>query len=290
MEAIVDRSEHILDHGVVSLLDVFGSDKRIADAARVSYGGGPSMVTRSDDRTLIRYLMNHRHTSPFEMAEVLFYLKIPIFVARQLVRHRTANLNEVSGRYSELPDEHYVPDPEQCGPQSTDNKQGRTIITPGHDERFDIGVWKARQTLDRACQSSHEAYDSLLNVSHVSREIARLPLSLATYTSMYWKIDLHNFFHFLRLRLDSHAQFEIRVMATSMFRQVCPHFPLSVEAFRDYILDGLSFSVSEQQLLFTMMRNGVVPPKDFAKRAGMTDREYADFCNKISEMQSLKGL
>jgi len=285
MEATV---EHILDYGVVGLLDVFGSDARIADAARVSYSG---VQRQSSDRTLIRYLMQHRHTSPFEMAEVLFYLKIPIFVMRQLVRHRTANINEVSARYSELPNEYYVPDPEQCGPQSTDNKQGRSPVTTRHDERFDVSVWKTRQTIDQTSHQSHDVYDSLLHVSGVSREISRIVLPLNTYTALYWKIDLHNFFHMLRLRLDLHAQYEIRVMAEAMFRLARPHFPIAFEAFEDYILNSQSFSALDQQLLFTMLQNAIIPPKEFAEQAGMSEREYTEFCDKVSQLQlNMKGL
>lgn len=267
----------ILDHGQVVLLDVFGSDARIAEAARVSYGQGTTKT--SNDKSLIRYLMRHRHTSPFEMVETLFYLKVPITVARQLVRHRTANINEVSGRYSELPNEIYVPEVEQLGPQSTQNNQGRAA-SPN-----DIRTRKAKQSMWLAGRDAYEIYDSLLHTSNVSREISRGVLPLHTYTSMYWKCDLHNFFHFCKLRMDSHAQYEIRVMATAMFDAVCPHFPLATEAFRDYILQARTLSHMEQQLLCVMLREGSQPSLEYAKALGLSEREYNEFTTWIETMQ-----
>lgn len=267
----------ILDYGKVVLLDVFGSDARIAESARVSYGKGTKKI--SNDDALIRYLVRHRHTSPLEMCEVLFYLKVPIFVARQLVRHRTANINEVSGRYSELPNECYLPDVEQCGPQATNNKQGRSEVTN------EIKAKKARQDMRFASEQSHDAYDRLLNVHGVSKEISRTVLPLGTYTEMYWKTDLHNFFHFCKLRMDAHAQYEIRVMANAMFDAVAPHFPSAARAFTDYILHAKTLSASEQRLL-ALMSSAPVPSWTYAQSLGMSEREYNEFTAWITEMQA----
>jgi len=266
----------ILDHGKVVLIDTFGSDARIAEAARVSYQQG-TKKTRGD-RALLRYLMRHRHTSPFEMAEVLFYLKVPITVARQLIRHRTANLNEVSGRYSELPHEIYVPEVDQCGPQSTQNNQGRAPVTNEIQSRH------AQQSMRFAGDAAYDTYDSLLNVHQVSREIARGVLPLHTYTELYWKCDLHNFFHFLKLRMDAHAQYEIRVMATAMYDAVAPHFPLSCEAFHDYILNAHTFSRLDLELLSRVLC-GEIPTLADAQVIGQSEREYTEFMAKLSELR-----
>ncbi len=268
----------ILDHGQVVLLDVFGSDARIAESARVSYGKGTKKI--SNDKSLIRYLMRHHHTSPFEMCEVLFYLKVPIFVARQLVRHRTANINEVSGRYSEMPEETYLPEETQLGPQSAINNQGRAFIDPS------IRTRRGHHELDRAHHEAFASYDRLLTVHRVSKEISRIVLPLSTYTEMYWKCDLHNFFHFCKLRMDSHAQYEIRVMATAMFDAVAPMFPLTVDAFKDYILYAKTFSVMEQTVLRAMVSQVLAPTIEHAKSLGLTDREYKEFTAWIANAQT----
>ena len=273
----MEKSERsILDHGKVVLLDVFGSDARIAEAARVSYQQG-TKKTRGD-RALLRYLMRHQHTSPFEMSEVLFYLKVPITVARQLVRHRTANINEVSGRYSELPNEIYVPEVDQCGPQSTQNNQGRAPVTNEIQSRH------AQQSMRFAGDAAYDAYDSLLNVHQVSREISRGVLPLHTYTELYWKCDLHNFFHFLKLRMDTHAQYEIRVMATAMYDLVRPHFPLSCDAWEDYILNAHRFSRLDLVLLSRVLR-GEIPTLADAQTLGHSEREFTEFMAKLSELR-----
>jgi len=265
----------ILDHGIVTLLDVFGDDSRIAESARVSYGKGTKKT--SNDAALIRYLMRHHHTSPFEMCEVLFYLKVPIFVARQLVRHRTANINEVSGRYSELTNEMYVPEQTQLGPQSPTNHQGRASVDPSlHTRRAELEI----------AQSNHEAfqsYDRLLTVHEVSREISRIVLPVSTYTELYWKCDLHNLFHFLKLRMDSHAQYEIRVMAEAMLQLIEPHFPQATRAFRDYILNARTLSQTEQRLLSVMISQSV-PSFEEAKKLKMSEREYDEFVRWIKTL------
>lgn len=268
----------ILDHGQVVLLDVFGTDSRIAESARVSYGKGTKKT--SNDESLIRYLMRHRHTSPFEMCEVLFYLKVPIFVARQLVRHRTANINEVSGRYSELPTSAYLPDEDQLGPQSVQNNQGRSAVTPSEQTTH------ARLDMETSHHEAFQTYDRLLTIHGVSKEISRVVLPLATYTELYWKCDLHNFFHFCRLRMDHHAQYEIRVMATAMFDSVRPFFPIATQAFHDYILQSATLSSTEQSLLQSMIVNSPLPTKEQAKLLGMSEREYNEFSAWIIGMQA----
>ena len=210
-DAVTDNSKYrkIHNHGFVGLIDVMGSDSDIADAARVSYGSGTKTI--SDDRNLVRYLVRHKHTSPLEMAEVKFHLKLPIFVMRQLVRHRTANLNEYSGRYSEMSNEFYMPEPEYLAPQSTTNKQGRDGELTTNDKM------SIRGFLYDAFTSAYEGYKCLLGkesnepilITGLSRELARIVMPVANYTECYWKCDLHNFFHLCKLRIDKHAQKEI---------------------------------------------------------------------------------
>ena len=209
------KEQTIHKHGFVRLIDVMGDDSSIADAARVSYGTGTRSV--SDNRNLIRYLVRHKHTSPLEMVEVKFHLKLPIFVMRQLVRHRTASLNEYSGRYSIMSDDCYVPELDYIQPQSKTNNQGR-----GDDGLSD--GWKTRyqQTIDDIRYKCLVAYDFLIgnkSIGHggLTRELARTVLPVSNYTECYWKIDLHNFFHFCKLRMDDHAQQEIQDYAKAMY-------------------------------------------------------------------------
>lgn len=269
---------NILDRGQVVLIDVFGSDDRIATIARTSYKKATKKV--NTDEGLLRYLFRHRHTSPVEMAEVLFFLRIPIFVARQLVRHRTANMNELSGRYSEIEEQAYVPDVEQLGPQSTSNNQGRAL---GDNS---IRSQKARQEIRFATDDAFATYDRLLHTSQVSREISRIVLPLNTYTELYWKCDLHNFLHMAKLRMDSHAQYEIRVMAAAMYELVKPFFPMTCRAFEDYILNGKTLSRLDQQLLTHIMQSGATPTLDDAIALGMSQREYREFIDWFTQLQS----
>lgn len=268
----------ILDHGKVVLIDVFGSDQRIATTARTSYQKATKKV--NTDEGLIRYLFRHRHTSPVEMAEVLFYLRIPIFVARQLVRHRTANINEVSGRYSELPDDAYIPVIDQLGPQSSQNNQGRAPVSDLNAAK------KSRSSIQYSTTDSFAVYDDLLHQSKVSREVSRVVLPLNTYTEMYWKCDLHNFLHMIHLRMDSHAQYEIRVMATAMYELVKPFFPATCHAFEDYILNGKTLSALEQQLLSSVLVLTNIPTQSRAAEIGMSKREYTDFMDWISTLSN----
>lgn len=244
MMEIQEKTVH--KHGFIRLVDIMGSDADIADAARVSYGKGTRAV--SDNRNLIRYLVRHKHTSPLEMASVKFHLKLPIFVMRQLVRHRTAKVNEYSGRYSVMSDDCYIPEQEYIQPQSVSNKQGRSGELSGG--------WKKKynEIITDITNKAIYAYRTLIGndtVSHggLTRELARTILPVSNYTECYWKMDLHNFFHFCNLRMDSHAQQEIRDYAIPMFEMVKPHFPIATEAFEDYILDSVTLSRLEKNVL-----------------------------------------
>jgi len=233
-------------HGFVRLVDIMGSDGDIADSARVSYGKGTRSV--SANRNLIRYLVRHKHTSPLEMGTVKFHLKLPIFVMRQLVRHRTASLNEYSGRYSIMSDDCYVPELDYIQPQSKTNNQGRG------EEISDGWKNKYQETINDIRTKCLIAYNFLIgneSVSHggLTRELARTVLPVSNYTECYWKIDLHNFFHFCRLRMDDHAQIEIQDYAKAMYELVKPYFPIAVEAFEDYNLESRSFSRMEMNVL-----------------------------------------
>lgn len=242
----------VLDHGFVRLIDYMGDDAAIVQAARVSYGKGTK--TARGDRGLIRYLMRHRHSTPFEMCELKLHVKLPLFVARQWIRHRTANVNEISARYSILDREFYLPAPDQLAVQATTNRQGRARP---------LDVDEAAQVfalLKRDALQAYATYDHLLNDdgegqpvdpnrSQLARELARMNLTLNYYTQWYWKIDLHNLFHFLSLRLDAHAQHEIQVYAQVIAELVSTWVPFAYEAFQDYRLGGAFFSKQELDAL-----------------------------------------
>ena len=235
-----DNAIKCLDKGFVRLVDSMGGDDAIVQAARVSYGKGTSKV--SQDRGLIRYLMRHRHSTPFEMVEFKFHCKMPIFVARQWVRHRTANINEYSLRYSEARDEFYYPDPEHIQFQSTLNKQGRMgEVTPELKQ-------KVQDYFKEISERSFAIYAEL-NQAGIARELARSILPVNLYTEWYWKNDLHNLLHFIGLRSDSHAQYEIRVFSDAMAESVKAVAPFAWEAYQDYIVKGMRFSRIEQSLL-----------------------------------------
>ena len=229
-----------LDKGFVRLVDSMGGDDAIVQAARVSYGQGTSKV--SQDRGLIRYLMRHRHTTPFEMVEFKFHCKMPIFVARQWVRHRTANINEYSLRYSEARDEFYIPDSKNIQFQSALNKQGRSGVVPENLKKKVLKYFKD------ISERSFEMYQEL-NEAGIARELARSILPVNIYTEWYWKNDLHNLLHFIGLRSDSHAQYEIRVYSDAMAKFVKEVAPHAWEAYEDYIIKGMRFSGPEQKLL-----------------------------------------
>lgn len=258
-----DRYVPVLDHGFVGLVDHMGDDAAIVSAARVSYGNGTKSVR--EDRGLIRYLVRHKHTSPLEMCEVKLHLKLPIFVMRQLVRHRTSSLNEYSGRYSVLTDEMYVPEVANILPQSKTNKQGRAGELAPADALFAQGLIRA------SVDNSFNVYQTLLNdpSTHgsdamagmgdgfsadfpeegVAREIARITMPVAGYTELYWKQNLHNLFHMLKLREDSHAQWEIQEFARAIYALIKPLYPAACEAYEDYIRDAKTLSGMEVELM-----------------------------------------
>jgi len=240
-DALLDQRQGVLDHGFVRLVDYLGGDARIVQAARVSYGEGTKGLR--EDRALIDYLLRHAHTSPFEQVVLTFHVKMPIFVARQWLRHRTARLNELSGRYSVMRDEFYVPAPDEVRYQSTANRQGGSGAAVPDELRERVA-----ETLAAGQRLSYAAYEGLL-ADGVARELARVNLPLSLYTEMYWQIDLHNLFHFLRLRMDWHAQAEIRAYGDVLARCARAVAPLAYEAFEEHVLNGRRLSGSELDLL-----------------------------------------
>lgn len=273
----------VLDQGFVALKDFMGSDQAVVEAARVSYGAGTKGA--SDDRTLLRYLFGNRHTSPFEMCEVVFHVKLPIFVARQLVRHRTASLNEMSLRYSLAPLHFYLPEYEVFRKQSASNRQGRSEQADKEAYEHVKGMWALVR------YASTDAYQEAL-VEDIARELARIDLPLSLYTEWYWKIDLHNLFHFLRLRADPHAQHEIQVYAEAKGAIVKKLFPQSFEAFVDYSLAAVTFSRMEMLALREVYGpGGSLPLEELAgfcaRQFGMTKRETEAFVVKTGPPRAL---
>ena len=281
------KEQCIHEYGFVRLIDIMGSDEDIADAARVSYGKGTR--TASDNRNLIRYLVRHKHTSPLEMVEVKFHLKLPIFIMRQLVRHRTASLNEYSGRYSIMSDDFYEPSDDYIQPQSQINKQGRG------GELSEVWKQSYKQRIHEITAKAKYAYKFLIgteSTSHggLTRELARTVLPVSNYTECYWKIDLHNFFHFCRLRMDSHAQQEIQDYAKVMFEMVKPEVPITTEAFEDYSLNSKSLSRMENDVLqyalkcFPDIKQFIKQLKDSEDiQFDMTSREWKELEEKIDK-------
>lgn len=245
-EEILDKEYKVLDKGFVRLVDYLGSDQRIVQSARVSYGNGTKTV--SQDAGLIDYLLRHQHTSPFEQVVFTFHVKMPIFVARQWVRHRTGRMNEVSGRYSIMKDEFYVPETKDIEPQSKDNKQGRS------DEPFDEAKAKEIQAaLQKGQKDSYDSYSELLDTG-LAREVARINLPLSLYTEFYWQMDLNNLFRFLKLRLDGHAQYEIRQYAQVMLELVRKVCPMAVASFENDMNRAVSFTGEEMEALRTVLK------------------------------------
>jgi thymidylate synthase (FAD) len=271
LEALLFQAVPVLDHGFVRVIDYMGDDAAIVQAARVSYGRGTRRV--SEDAGLIRYLMRHRHSTPFEMCEIKYHVKLPIFVARQWIRHRTANVNEYSARYSILDREFYIPAPEHLAAQSSDNRQGRGAVLQGAE---------AAQVLDLLRQDATRTYDhyaAMLNEDGadpgrqgLARELARMNLTLNTYTQWYWKLDLHNLFHFLSLRADPHAQYEIRVYAEAMLATVEAWVPAAFAAFRDYRLGAATFSAGMLAALRRMLDGEAVTQPE----SGLNKREWTE--------------
>jgi thymidylate synthase (FAD) len=264
LEARMFAAVPLLDHGFVRLVDYMGDDAAVVQAARVSYGKGTKAVRQ--DRGLIRYLMRHRHTTPFEMCELKLHVKLPIFVARQWIRHRTANVNECSARYSVLDREFYVPRPEDLAVQSSDNKQGRGAALTSEQAAQVLRLLRAD------AERGFETYQGLMDDFDLARELARIDLPLSAYTQWYWKIDLHNLLHFLSLRMHPHAQHEIRVYADAMAEMVKDWVPLSWEAFSDYRLGGAFLSRAGMAVVRRMIAGEDVQQPG----SGMSKREWAE--------------
>ncbi|MBW6507349.1 MAG: FAD-dependent thymidylate synthase [Rhodobacteraceae bacterium] len=268
MEAELYTAHPILDHGLLRVIDYMGDDAAICQAARVSYGRGTKAVT--DDKGLIRYLMRHWHSTPFEMCEVKFHVKLPVFVARQWIRHRTANVNEYSARYSILDREFYIPAPENLAAQSVVNNQGRGALLEGDEAQRVLDILR-----DDAMRS-FDHYEGMLSQEGqkgLARELARMNLPMNTYTQWYWKTDLHNLFHFLRLRADVHAQYEIRVYAEKMCDITRAWVPLAYGAFEDYRLGGVNLSARAKEVLQRRLRGETVTQE----MSGMSKGEWREF-------------
>ena len=275
LEAMLYRAIPVLDHGFLRVIDYMGDDGAIVQAARVSYGRGTRRV--SEDAGLIRYLMRHRHSTPFEMCEIKYHVKLPIFVARQWIRHRTANVNEYSARYSILDREFYIPAPEQLAAQSAVNRQGRGAVLEGAE---------AARVLDLLRQDATQTYDhyaEMLNEDEagnrrddgrlgLARELARMNLTLNTYTQWYWKTDLHNLLHFLSLRADAHAQYEIRVYAEAMLDTVAAWVPAAFQAFKDYRLGAVTLSAQMLDAVKRLLAGEAVDQK----ASGLSKREWVE--------------
>ena len=268
LEALLFEPLQVLDQGFIRVVDYMGDDAAVVQAARVSYGKGTKQI--SNDRGLINYLMRHRHTTPFEMCEIKLHVKLPIFVARQWIRHRTASVNEYSARYSVLDDGSYRPELAQLAAQAVQNRQGRGA-------QLDEGAARSvQERLDGSAAAAEATYRWLLGDGPgepgLSRELARMVLPLSAYTQWYWKIDLHNLMHFIALRADAHAQFEIRAYADVLAEIVEKWVPLTAGAFRDYRVDGAELSGHGLAVVKRMLKGEVVD----AEASGMSAREWRE--------------
>ena len=273
LEAMLYTAIPVLDHGFVRVIDYMGDDSAIVQAARVSYGRGTKRV--QEDAGLIRYLMRHRHSTPFEMCEIKYHVKLPIFVARQWIRHRTANVNEYSARYSILDREFYIPAPEHLAAQSVSNRQGRGDVLGGEDAARVLDILRddAMRTYDHYAEMLNEDETGAPRDPDrpgLARELARMNLTLNTYTQWYWKTDLHNLLHFLSLRADAHAQYEIRVYAEEMLKTVDASVPLAAQAFRDYRLGAVTLSAQMLAVVQRMLGGEAVAQPD----SGLNRREW----------------
>ncbi len=263
MEQHLYTAHEVLDHGFVRVIDYMGDDSAICQAARVSYGKGTKAV--SNDAGLIRYLMRHWHSTPFEMCEIKLHVKLPVFVARQWIRHRTANVNEYSARYSILDREFYIPAPEHLNAQSVVNNQGRGALLQGEEAARVLDILK------RDCNQAYDHYEQMISdegQSGLARELARMNLPMNIYTQWYWKVDLHNLFHFLRLRADHHAQYEIRVYADAICKIVADWVPAAFGAFEDYRMGGAQFSGKGMEVLRRMLKGEQVTQETSGMSAG----------------------
>ena len=268
MEAHLYTAVPVLDHGFVRVVDYMGDDAAICQAARVSYGTGTKSV--QNDEGLIRYLMRHWHSTPFEMCEVKLHVKLPVFVARQWIRHRTANVNEYSARYSILDREFYIPAPEHIAAQSSVNNQGRGEALTGEEAARVLDILKSDST------RSYDNYQSMISddgQKGLARELARMNLPANIYTQWYWKVDLHNLLHFLRLRADAHAQYEIRVYADAICSIVADWVPFAYAAFEDYRLGGATLSGTALDCVRRMLKGEAVTQET----SGMSKGEWREF-------------
>ncbi|MDJ0631229.1 MAG: FAD-dependent thymidylate synthase [Rhodobacter sp.] len=271
MERHLYTAYDVLDHGFVRVIDYMGDDNAICQAARVSYGKGTKQVSQNEG--LIRYLMRHWHSTPFEMCEIKLHVKLPVFVARQWIRHRTANVNEYSARYSILDREFYIPQPDALAAQSTANAQGRGAVLTGAEAERVLEILKS----DSARAYDH--YEEMLESEEqgqklgLARELARMNLPANVYTQWYWKVDLHNLFHFLRLRADAHAQYEIRVYAEEICKLVADWVPFAYAAFEDYRMGGVTLSAKAIECIKRMLQGEGVTQET----SGMSKGEWREF-------------
>ena len=277
LEEILYHAFPVLDHGFVRVIDYMGDDAAIVQAARVSYGTGTKKV--NEDAGLINYLMRHRHSTPFEMCEIKFHIKLPIFVARQWIRHRTANVNEYSARYSIMDREFYIPSPDQLAAQSTSNRQGRGDLVEGAEAA------RVFELLKNDASNVYDHYSEMLNEDEagnkineankgLARELARMNLTLNYYTQWYWKVDLHNLMHFLSLRADSHAQYEIRVYAEVMLDILKRWLPITSDAFMNYRVGGMAISAKGLKSLQAILKGEKVTQESSKMGKG----EWKEFC------------
>ena len=283
LEKILYEAIPILDHGFVRVVDYMGDDTSIVQAARVSYGKGTKKV--STDSGLIKYLMRHWHSTPFEMCEIKYHVKLPIFIARQWIRHRTANVNEYSARYSILDKEFYLPAPEHLASQSQSNRQGRGNILEGDKAKKVLDLLKtdAERTYSNYEEMLNERYDGSVideNETGLARELARMNLTLNTYTQWYWKTDLLNLMNFLRLRADHHAQYEIRAYADAMLDTVKKWVPITYDAFIDYRVGGTEVSSKGKAVIQKLIKGEEIS----LEQSGLSKREW----NELMESFALK--
>ena len=280
LESILYEAIPVLDHGFIRVIDYMGDDTSIVQAARVSYGKGTKKV--STDSGLIKYLMRHWHSTPFEMCEIKYHIKLPIFIARQWIRHRTANVNEYSARYSILDKEFYLPSIENLAAQSQSNRQGRGDVLTGDQAKKVLDLLKkdAEQTYDNYETMLNERYDgSVIDEKQVglARELARMNLTLNTYTQWYWKTDLLNLMNFLRLRADHHAQYEIRAYADTMLDTVKRWVPITYEAFLDYRVGGTEVSSKGKKIIQKLISGEKVD----SEKSGLSKREWNELMSAL---------
>ena len=273
LETILYQAIPVLDHGFIRVVDYMGDDSSVVQAARVSYGKGTKKV--STDTGLIKYLMRHWHSTPFEMCEIKYHVKLPIFIARQWIRHRTANVNEYSARYSILDKEFYLPAPEHLATQSKNNRQGRGDVVEGEQAKQVLEILKkdAEQTYNNYETILNERYDGTVieeNKIGLARELARMNLTLNTYTQWYWKTDLLNLMNFLRLRADLHAQYEIRAYADLMLDTLKKWVPITYEAFMDYRIGGTEISGKGKAVIQKLIKGESV----LMEGSGLSKREW----------------